>query len=425
MIDSALASAIPRLSAEGLSQRAIAARLGVSRSTVQRYLLDRTRGMSTDNLRRPKAFKLDVGDQPKILELIQNARGNCSVVMQRLNQSPQRYGLPADFKVSYRSVLRFATTRFPGEFATACPTVSHPFHCEPGQQLQIDFVKTKFTFHEENGTAFEQDIYLFEAVYAWSRKSFVRVCPDMTQASWLTSIAMCLVAHGVPREILCDNDKCLVLQNNWRSGTVRFNPAFEWLCKPLGIRPRAARPARPQTKGRCERFGGYLQTNGLNAAALDRNLRTPADLQAFLEKWIAQTADQRLIGNGDTQTPIAELYEQEKRFLAFPANLGPTLNVTSWTTQASDNAGICIYGTRRQLSNKMAGLCVTVALRANGEYVVSAHEGKVIAEGTIPSDNMTRFKRDECPVRNSAPSPTAVAREIPEMFKDLESLENI
>ena len=62
MIDSALASAIPRLSTEGLSQRAIAARLGVSRSTVQRYLLDRTRGMSTDNLRRPKAFKLDVGD---------------------------------------------------------------------------------------------------------------------------------------------------------------------------------------------------------------------------------------------------------------------------------------------------------------------------------------------------------------------------
>ena len=144
-----------------------------------------------------------------------------------------------------------------------------------------------------------------------------------------------------------------------------------------------------------------------------------------MEKWIAQTADQRLIGNGDTQTPIAELYEQEKRFLAFPANLGPTLNVTSWTTQAFDNAGICIYGTRRQLSNKMAGLCVTVTLRANGEYVVSAHEGKVIAEGTIPSDNMTRFKRDECPVRNSAPSPTAAAREIPEMFKDLESLENI
>ncbi len=56
------------------------------------------------------------------------------------------------------------------------------YRCEPGQQLQIDFVKTKFTFHEENGTAFEQDIYLFEAVYAWSRKSFVRVCPDMTQA---------------------------------------------------------------------------------------------------------------------------------------------------------------------------------------------------------------------------------------------------
>ena len=96
MIDSSLASAIPRLAAEGLSQRAIAARLGVARSTVQRYLRDRTRGMSTNKLLRPKAFKLDAGNQSKILELIQNAKGNCSVVMQRLNSSPQRYGLCMD-----------------------------------------------------------------------------------------------------------------------------------------------------------------------------------------------------------------------------------------------------------------------------------------------------------------------------------------
>ena len=68
---------------------------------------------------------------------------------------------------------------------------------------------------------------------------------------------------------------------------------------------------------------------------------------------------------------------------------------------------------------------VTFEWKFTGEYVVSAHDGKVIAEGTIPSDNMTRFKRDECPVRNSAPSPTAADREIPEMFKDLECLENI
>ena len=425
MIDSSLASAIPRLAAEGLSQRAIAARLGVARSTVQRYLRDRTRGMSTNKLLRPKAFKLDAGNQSKILELIQNAKGNCSVVMQRLNSSPQRYGLPTDFTVSHRSVLRYATTRFPGEFAASCPAVSYPFHCEPGQQLQIDFVKTKFTFHEENGNCVEQDIFIFEAVYAWSRKSFVRVCPDMTQASWLTSIAMCLVAHGVPREILCDNDKCLVLQNNWRSGTVRFNPAFEWLCKPLGINPRAARPARPQTKGRCERFGGYLQTNGLNAAALDRNLRNPADLQAFLEKWITQTADQRLVGNGNTQTTIAELYEKEKHFLAFPTNLGSVLSVTSWTTQASDNAGVCIYGTRRQLSNKMAGLCVTVTLRANGDYVITAQGGTVLADGTIPSDNMAKCKRDECPVRQQAPTHSSTARQLPEIFEDLEDLEMI
>ena len=144
-----------------------------------------------------------------------------------------------------------------------------------------------------------------------------------------------------------------------------------------------------------------------------------------MEKWITQTADQRLVGNGNTQTTIAELYEKEKRFLAFPTNLGSVLSVTSWTTQASDNDGICIYGTRRQLSNKMAGLCVTVTLRANGDYVITAQGGTVLADGTIPSDNMAKFKRDECPVRQQAPTQSSTARQLPEMFEDLEDLEMI
>ena len=92
--------------------------------------------------------------------------------------------------------------------------------------------------------------------------------------------------------------------------TVRLNPAFEWLCKPLGIMPRAARPARPQTKGRCERFGGYIRTNALIDAAIDRKLHNRADLQAVLDEWIRNTADQRRIRIGDEEATVAEFYKK-------------------------------------------------------------------------------------------------------------------
>ena len=419
MIDSSQASAVARLAAEGHSQRAIAAQLQIGRSTIQRYLADPSRGMRPDKLLRPKAFKLDGGDQAKILDLIQQAKGNCSVVTRRINDSPVKYGLPANFRISQRSVLRFAIKRFPGEFARTCPPVSQPFHCEPGQQLQIDFVKAKFLFYGEDGHSYEEDIFLFEAVYAWSRKSFIRVCPDMTQASWLTSIAGCLLENGVPREILCDNDKGLVLEHNWRNATVRFNPAFEWLCKPLGIMPRAARPARPQTKGRCERFGGYIRTNALIDAAVDRKLRNRADLQAVLDEWIRNKADQRRIRIGDEEATIAEFYEKEKPFLLFPTALGSSLSVMSWMTQATPNAGIYIYGTRAQLPVKMAGLYVTVTLRANGQFAITASRGDVIKEGSIPPENMNQFKRDQAPAEPSYEAPASATDAIPEEFRDL------
>lgn len=419
MIDSHTAMAVARLASEGRSQRSIATQLQIGRTTVQRYIADPTRGLRPDKSQRPKPFKLDLGDQDKIGNLIMQAKNNCSIITRHLNSNPEKYGLPKGFSVSQRSVLRYARKRFPGEFARSCNSVSLPFHCEPGQQLQIDFVKTKFLFYGDSGMAEEQVLYLFEAVYAWSRKSFICVCPDMTQASWLTSIAKCLVANGVPREILCDNDKGLVVEHNWRNHTVRFNPAFEWLCKPIGIMPRAARPARPQTKGRCERYGGFIQTNGLIDVAIDRHIKNRAELQDYLNEWIEDVADKRQIRIGDEVASVAEFYEKEKAFLQFPKALGPSLSVMSWMVQATKNAGVNIYGTRVQLPVKMAEMYVTVTLRANGQYAITANAGTVIKEGNIPPENLNQFKRDEAPAESVSVLPTPRTKSVPEGFEDL------
>ena len=428
MISSSTASAVARMASEGASRRNIARTLGIGRATVRRYLQDPDRGMRPEKLMRPKPFKLDAGDAGKLQGLVREAKGNCSIVCRRINDNPSKYGLPCDFSVSQRAVSRFATARFPGEFAQSRVEAPRPFHCEPGQQLQIDFVKAKFIFTDAGGIEEERPVYLFEAVYAWSRKCFVRVCPDMTQNSWMASIASCLAENGIPREILCDNDRSLVLKNRWREKVVEFNPAFKWLCQPLEVMPKAARPARPQTKGRVERFGGFLQGNGLIDVAIDARISDEAGLQIALDRWCKEVADRRVFKIGSERATAAEFYEREKKFLKFPAGLKAKLTIDCWLAEVSPNGGVCIHGQRVALPVKQAGCRVLVAIRSNGEYLVSAGDGRSLAKGFVPEENLHKFRRDEAPATATATQQPLEAAQLledePDEMDELEALLN-
>ena len=426
MISSSTASAVARMASEGASGRNIARALGIGRATVRRYLQDPDRGMHPEKLMRPKPFKLDSGDAEKLQALVREAKGNCSIVCRRINDNPSKYGLPSDFTVSQRAVSRFATTRFPGEFAPSRVDVNHPFHCEPGQQLQIDFVKAKFIFVDDKGIEEERPVFLFEAVYAWSRKCFVRVCPDMTQNSWMSSIATCLAENGIPREILCDNDRSLVLKNRWREKVVEFNPAFKWLCQPLEVMPKAARPARPQTKGRVERFGGYLQTNGLVDVTIDARIADEAGLQRALDRWCKDVADKRVFKIGSVQATSAEFYEREKKFLRFPAGLKANLTIDCWLAEVSSNGSVYIHAQRVPLPVKQAGCRVLVAIRSNGEYLVSAGDGRTLAKGFVPEENLHKFRRDEVPESDTAPQqPPLTTQPLMAEMDEMDELESL
>ena len=140
MINDAMACKTKRLHKEGLPKAEIAGLVGCSRQTVYAYLKDPLRGLRPEMLQRPKPFKLDAGNQAKIEALFKASPSNCAVVTQRINADPVGYGLPADTTVSWRSVERYGKARFPGLFAKSAMLPVQPFHCEKGEQLQIDFV---------------------------------------------------------------------------------------------------------------------------------------------------------------------------------------------------------------------------------------------------------------------------------------------
>ncbi len=383
MIDPLIRQEIRYRHSLGESERSIARVLGISRNTVHTYLTDETRGMQ---LRAPIKRKsiLHKADQDRLKYLFNAVGGNCVVVARILQDDPQAYGLPRDLSITERSVRRFFAAHYPNLRSEPQPAFQQ-FHCYPGQQLQIDCIQAQFQF---DGEPIARKIYLFEAVYRWSRKGFVFVCPDTSQASWLMGIATCLMRYDLPQQILCDNDKSLVISHR-RDGKTQFHPDFLWLCELLGIKPQACRPNRPQTKGAVERFGRYVKENALAYLSIHNSgIRDARDLQHRLDQWIEQQAGQRR-NNGKT---IEELFEIERSHLTHNPDISAYMNIASLSQLSSLNAEMVIFGYRITLPKHYANRLLTIMVRHNGEYRISTPEGLEVKAGAIPLDYLQRNK---------------------------------
>lgn len=388
MIDPLIRQEIRYRHSLGESERSIARVLGISRNTVHAYLTDETRGMQ---LRAPIKRKsiLHKADQDRLKYLFNAVGGNCVVVARILQDDPQAYGLPRDLSITERSVRRFFAAHYPNLRSEPQPAFQQ-FHCYPGQQLQIDFIQAQFQF---DGEPIARKIYLFEAVYRWSRKGFVFVCPDTSQASWLMGIATCLMRYGLPQQILCDNDKSLVISHR-RDGIAQFHPDFLWLCEPLGIKPQACRPNRPQTKGAVERFGRYVKENALAYLSINNaGIKDAYDLQHRLDQWIEQQADRRRT-NGKSIEELFEIershLEIERSHLAHNPDISTYMNIASLNQLSSLNGEMVIFGYRITVPKIYANRLLTIMVRHNGEYRISTPEGLEVKSGAIPLDYLQR-----------------------------------
>src|SRR5699024_12242356 len=71
---------------------------------------------------------------------------------------------------------------------------------------------------------------------------------------------------GVPREVLYDNMKTVVLQRDaYQTGQHRFHPSLWQFGKEMGFSPRLCRPFRAQTKGKAEGMVQYTRSSCYSA----------------------------------------------------------------------------------------------------------------------------------------------------------------
>lgn len=189
------------------------------------------------------------------------------------------------------------------------------FETEPGKQMQIDFV----TVSGRKGERFKA----FVATLGYSRASFVKFYPNEKTESWIDGvIEACQYFRGVPKEILCDNAKALIIERDaYGEGKHRYNTCLLDLSKYLGFKIKACRPYRPETKGKVERFNSYLKHSfviPLLTSYSQNGLEVDVDiLNAKVGPWLKDVANQRI--HGTTNRRPSDLLKHEyEHFLKLP-----------------------------------------------------------------------------------------------------------
>jgi transposase len=180
----------------------------------------------------------------------------------------------------------------------------------PGEQAQVDwgnFGKIQI------GDA-RRVLSCFVLVLSWSRAVFARFALDQTLESFLRGHVLAFAAlGGVPREILYDNLKSVVLE---RVGDhIRFHPRVLDLAGHYHFAPKPCAPYRGNEKGKVERYIQYLRHSFFAA----RRYTSVDELNAQLARWIDDIAHARRVPGDPAGRTVAEaLAEERARLLPLP-----------------------------------------------------------------------------------------------------------
>jgi transposase len=290
VIEGELVTAIRTLAGRGVGKKTIAREVGVAVNTVRRYL---RQPIEAGVQVRPAARRLTDERRQEARALYEGPAGGNAVVVQRLLAER---GLTISVRTIERAVADIRRAHRVAQLATV--RVETP----PGDELQIDFGQKRIRI----AGAWVR-VFLLVAVLSYSRRLFVKAFLNERQDDWREGIAAAFQHFGgVPRILLGDNARALVLGRDRATGSVIFQPAYLGFCRDWDVQPRACAPYRARTKGKTEAGVKYTKRNGL----ADQDFESFAALETHLASWMI-TADQRVHGTTH-EAPIARFDREER-----------------------------------------------------------------------------------------------------------------
>lgn len=290
---------------QGMSIRAIARELGLARKTVRRYLRDASGPPPRYGPRPARPSKLDPHKQ-YLRRRVAEAHPRWIPATVLLGEIRAR-GYDGGLSI-LKDYLRPLKPRPQPE-----PLVR--FETAPGEQMQADWATLRRGRHR---------LSAFIATLGHSRATYVEFVEDERLETLLACHERAFAFFGgVPREVLYDNMRAVVLARDaYGAGRHRFHPTFWDFAHHHGFRPRLCRPYRARTKGKVERFVGYLK--GSFFVPLDSRLRAggimvdAATANLACRRWLDEVANARVHATTG-RVPAAVLADERRHLLPLPA----------------------------------------------------------------------------------------------------------
>src|SRR5271166_6353330 len=284
----------------GMSLRAIAAELGISRGAVARALarVQARRDGRTAPSPRPRPRQSIIDPFETILKELLAKYPNLTT--ERALQELQARGFTGKYTV-VRQRVRLLRPR-------AAPAPVPRFETGPGAQAQMDHGVYDIDFTREG----RRRVYLFSYLLGYSRRQYLRFVESMDLPTTLREHVHAFHhLGGVARVCLYDNFKAVVLRHD-ADGPL-YNPKFLAFATHYGFRPRACQVRRPQTKGKVERKFHYVETSLLNG----RTFETLEHLNEVTAWWLDSVADVRVLREFK-ESPLLRHQREQPHLLALP-----------------------------------------------------------------------------------------------------------
>ncbi|MBV8413621.1 MAG: IS21 family transposase [Verrucomicrobia bacterium] len=402
-------SAMLQLKALGWGSKRIAAELGCSRNTVRQWL---ARGDWRPCKSASRSKKLD-NLYEWLRERFRQHAGNADVVRQELAREK-------NITVSLRTVERAVAPLRRELIAAARATVR--FETQPGEQLQIDFGERRV---EIDGVSVK--VFLFVATLGYSRRLHVRAYGHEKQDSWFDGMESAFRAFGgVPREVLLDNAKALILHHDPASREVVLHPRLHAFAHHWRFRIRACAPYRARTKGKDERGVGYVKSN----AIAGRRFASWSELEAHLENWTREVADMRVHGTTG-ETPIERFSRDEAKALRPLTGTPPFISARDLVRRVGADCAIEVDGNAYSVPWQLIGERVRVTV--GGGSVRVLHAGREVAvhfelrgrHGRVTNDShlVGIAGTPGKPVRTATVSDIGIAQAPPALLRPLAEYE--
>jgi transposase len=289
------------LARRGVGIREIARQLGCSRNTVRRYLADEQAARYTP--RPPREAKLEPF-KPYVLERIEAARPRwipAAVLLRELQERGYEGGL-----TQLKMWLQ------PLKHVEPEPVVR--FETPPGAQMQADFTVVR------RGS---DPLLALVATLGYSRATYVRFSHREDFAALRTGLVAAFEYFGgVPAHVLFDNAGTVITERDaYGEGRHRWHSGMRDLASEYGFSPRVCRPYRAKTKGKVERFNGYLKGSflvPLAATLKSSGLRLDVDTaNRAVGRWLDDVANCRIHGTTG-ERPDVRLAAERSVLLALP-----------------------------------------------------------------------------------------------------------